>query len=175
MKIKSLVAASLLAIASVGSFAAGGSLGTLTTSGASFNTAVASGQFSDNWQFDLGSRSNVGASLTNIQFPFGPSTFGAISRFEALLDGTALNFLSVPVAVPGGTVTINVLYGSKTLDTGPHTLNVTGLAGATGASYGGSIAVAPVPEPETYAMLLVGLGLMGAVVRHRNKSDSGRA
>lgn len=28
---------------------------------------------------------------------------------------------------------------------------------------------APVPEPETYAMLLVGLGLMGLVIRRRNK------
>ncbi|WP_179958117.1 PEP-CTERM sorting domain-containing protein [Chitinimonas arctica] len=27
----------------------------------------------------------------------------------------------------------------------------------------------PVPEPETYAMLLAGLGLMGAVARRRNK------
>jgi PEP-CTERM motif len=28
----------------------------------------------------------------------------------------------------------------------------------------------PVPEPETYAMMLAGLGLMGAIVRRRNKS-----
>jgi hypothetical protein len=30
--------------------------------------------------------------------------------------------------------------------------------------------VAAVPEPETYAMLLAGLGLMGAVARRRNKA-----
>jgi hypothetical protein len=29
-------------------------------------------------------------------------------------------------------------------------------------------AAAPVPEPETYAMLLAGLGLMGAMVRRRS-------
>jgi hypothetical protein len=29
--------------------------------------------------------------------------------------------------------------------------------------------VSPIPEPETYAMLLAGLGLMGAMVRRRNK------
>jgi len=29
------------------------------------------------------------------------------------------------------------------------------------------IGVVPVPEPETYAMLLAGLGLMGAVARRR--------
>jgi hypothetical protein len=33
--------------------------------------------------------------------------------------------------------------------------------------YGISGTVAVVPEPETYAMLLAGLGLMGAIVRRR--------
>ena len=31
------------------------------------------------------------------------------------------------------------------------------------------LTVAPVPEPETYAMLIAGLGLIGAVSRRRNK------
>lgn len=35
-----------------------------------------------------------------------------------------------------------------------------------------SAALAPVPEPETYALLLAGLGLMGAVVRRRNAKAS---
>jgi hypothetical protein len=34
----------------------------------------------------------------------------------------------------------------------------------------GTLAVSAVPEPETYAMLLAGLGLMGAIVRRRNQS-----
>lgn len=32
-------------------------------------------------------------------------------------------------------------------------------------------ALAPVPEPETYAMLLAGLGVMGAVVRRRKQTN----
>lgn len=36
-----------------------------------------------------------------------------------------------------------------------------------------SPALAPVPEPETYSMLLVGLGLMGTIARRRFKSRSG--
>src|SRR5690348_13115516 len=32
--------------------------------------------------------------------------------------------------------------------------------------------VPTIPEPETYAMLLAGLGLMGAIVRRRNKSNA---
>jgi hypothetical protein len=37
-------------------------------------------------------------------------------------------------------------------------------------SYGGGLtltAVAAVPEPETYAMLLAGLGVIGAIARRR--------
>ncbi len=40
-------------------------------------------------------------------------------------------------------------------------------------SYGGSldnISVTAVPEPETYALLLAGLGVMGAIARRRNKA-----
>jgi hypothetical protein len=32
--------------------------------------------------------------------------------------------------------------------------------------------LAPVPEPETYAMLLAGLGVMGAVVRRRKQKQA---
>jgi hypothetical protein len=59
---------------------------------------------------------------------------------------------------------------SQPLD--PSTLyyiNVTGVtSGSLGGAYNGAIQLAPVPEPETYAMLLAGLGLMGAVVRRRS-------
>lgn len=41
-------------------------------------------------------------------------------------------------------------------------------------SYGGSldnVSVTAVPEPQTYAMLLAGLGLMGAIARRRSKQS----
>ncbi|MET0265730.1 MAG: FxDxF family PEP-CTERM protein [Duganella sp.] len=47
-----------------------------------------------------------------------------------------------------------------------------GFTGATGVSYADqritSLAVTAVPEPETYAMLLAGLGMMGFVARRRS-------
>ncbi len=39
-----------------------------------------------------------------------------------------------------------------------------------GRGHGRPTVTSPVPEPETYAMMLAGLGLMGAIVRRRNKS-----
>lgn len=46
----------------------------------------------------------------------------------------------------------------------------------TSGTYGpalDNISVTAVPEPETYAMLLAGLGLMGAIARRRNQSKAG--
>ena len=50
---------------------------------------------------------------------------------------------------------------------GNYFLKVTGTLGGTG-SYNGNITLAtPVPEPETYGMMLAGLGLMGFLARRR--------
>ena len=53
-------------------------------------------------------------------------------------------------------------------------LRVSGtITGSSGGFYGGTfnISPAPVPEAETYVMLLAGLGLMGFVVRRRKRSS----
>jgi hypothetical protein len=62
--------------------------------------------------------------------------------------------------------TLSFYYGSPI--NGPAYIQITGVTdGGNGGIYSGAIAAA-VPEPETYAMLLAGLGLMGAVVRGRS-------
>lgn len=43
--------------------------------------------------------------------------------------------------------------------------------GGNGGWYTNTVAVSPVPEPETYAMFLGGLGLMGAVARRKKKQS----
>lgn len=63
------------------------------------------------------------------------------------------------------------LLNPVTLGTGTHTINVLGtLLGETG-SYSGTInvQVAPVPEPGTWAMMLLGFGAMGLVIRRRRR------
>ena len=56
--------------------------------------------------------------------------------------------------------------------TGGAYLSVNGVtSGSLGGIYSGSIASA-VPEPESFAMLLAGLGLMGAVVRRRSSRNA---
>jgi len=48
-----------------------------------------------------------------------------------------------------------------------YQLLIAGTKDLAGASYAGNISVSPVPEPETYAMLLVGLGLIGFMTSRR--------
>jgi hypothetical protein len=42
--------------------------------------------------------------------------------------------------------------------------------GTLGGSYGGALAAVAVPEAETYAMMLAGLGLVGFMVSRRRGS-----
>ena len=70
-----------------------------------------------------------------------------------------------------------IAYSSFLMDDGTGksvltTINLaTGAATKTGDFVGtiNGLTIAPVPEPETYAMLIAGLGLIGAVSRRKNK------
>lgn len=76
--------------------------------------------------------------------------------------GTTVNYSPT---VSATTVVLNPL----TLSAGTYTLQIRGtVSGSAGGSYAGLLNIAqPVPEPETYAMLLCGLGLIGFMARRR--------
>ena len=68
-----------------------------------------------------------------------------------------------------GNLFANLSFGGLTESGlgGNYFLKVTGTLGGTG-SYNGNITLATaVPEPETYGMMLAGLGLMGVLARRR--------
>jgi hypothetical protein len=51
---------------------------------------------------------------------------------------------------------------------GQYSLQVGGkILGTSGGSYGGNINVSPVPEPETWGMMVAGIGAVGFMSRRR--------
>lgn len=167
MKLKFVAAAAVLALTSVGSFATTTALDPLAPSASFANTVT--GAFTDSWTFNLPTLSAVAASVTNVEVSFGSFTAGGIMGFEAWLNGTQLfGPTSIVGPVSGVTVKTQVLAGGTVLPAGMYSLMVKG-SGITGASasYGGNIVATPVPEPETYAMMLAGLAAVGFLARRR--------
>jgi hypothetical protein len=74
-----------------------------------------------------------------------------------IVAGEFLGFASFPSLISGNDYDIVVNGG----------LN----SGFSSGSYSGNISIAPIPEPETYAMLLAGLLVVGFAVRWRQAPD----
>jgi len=99
------------------------------------------------------------ASATNIAL-FGG---GGITSFAGVLASIPLD-LTIANSPP---VVVSVLSGfAGMLNPGVYSLTISGNAG-TGASYGGNVVLTPIPEPETYALMLAGLGVVGFVAARR--------
>ena len=87
--------------------------------------------------------------------------YGDLRSITASLNNNAFTASST---VPGLFTLDPVLLGA-----GPLTLTISGIVSSAGGSYGGNLNVLAVPEPETYAMMLGGLGLLGFMARRRKK------
>ncbi|WP_240791862.1 PEP-CTERM sorting domain-containing protein [Rhodoferax bucti] len=152
---------------------------TAQISGDDFSTAVflAKGN-SDN---DNRYNSIAYASLSFTLGAHSSITFGALSSLSSHYEkglgesGYAGTYFEIRDALPASSVQSDSLTYASDLLTTPLSTSFNNDTDATvtkmlviGAFVQGeSFPVTPVPEPETYAMLLAGLGLMGAVARRR--------
>lgn len=143
MKMKSFVAASVLALSAVGSYAQSFTSGT-------------SGSFS----YMVSQGASLTASVTSvltggIGFNISSVTFGA----------APFGFSSTPIGV---STFEQYTFSATGLSAGTYTIFVNG-SGTSGSAYTGNVVISAVPEPETFALLLAGLGSVGFLSLRRKK------
>ncbi|MDR3086464.1 MAG: FxDxF family PEP-CTERM protein [Azoarcus sp.] len=115
----------------------------------------------------------------------GVSTYASVFDISWVIGNGVSNMSDLLVSIYKGTDTSPVfrqvgtldsfgnlgVTGSFVLDSSAYTLVIGGKTSGGNNGYSFSLTAAvPVPEPETYAMLLAGLGIVGAVARRRTRT-----
>jgi hypothetical protein len=141
----------------------------------------AAAQFDDNHFFSVSLPSTGSGTLSNsIVFNTDGSFRKVIAGMAAYLwldsgtvgshDGSDIQILELGTSAEG-TKTANYISDTGSLPTGSYFIEVTGYgAGTKGGSYSFIASAVPVPEPETWAMLVAGLGLVGLQLRRRTNT-----
>jgi hypothetical protein len=151
------VAANATTFITLGPTASDGSI-----SGAFGNTGIGEGAFTDVITFELPAAGLTSATVTSIL---------ANATTDVTFTSLFLNDMAFSIKETGDPE----YWFLKNLPTlsGTQTLTINGTSGGAG-SYGGTIAFAPggVPEPATWAMMILGFGMVGAGLRLARRSTS---
>ena len=158
MNFKQIAVVAALALSSTGALADIFNVNVINGT-ASFNHSnVVAGEFQDVWNFNIAGLVTADGILSNFSFrPNQDIDFGVVT-----LNGVELTVTNTVDA--GGNLSLAKLFPANFV--GPLQLVVNFTSGGNG-SYSGNINVTAVPEPETYALMLAGLGLVGFMARRR--------
>lgn len=153
------------------------------------NGSVVSGSFDGTASGNLVTGlSNITAAIDNVAYNDSGSLFGSSLDFNtyswvsggavASFDGTQNNFLFIDVDYPNNYSWSNYFYSNSFFGLTANNANTYQYGSEYGSYYGATpylsrwtlTPAAPVPEPETYVMLLAGLGLLRFTARRRKQS-----
>jgi PEP-CTERM motif len=165
MKLKTIAAAAAVALTTLSSHASNTDWGSHALLEVGVGSATNSAIF-DTFTFSLGGSSTVASSVVS----FGTVVGGAYSLYSYGADnlmGTG-DDMGVGAWTFSGTPVVNTV----SLTAGNYYYSV--LGGAMGSAQyviSSAATAAPVPEPETYALLAAGLGIIGFVSSRRRRDD----
>lgn len=138
------------------------------------NAALTQPVFSSSWNAIFGNDDVVTSTFSDVftvTLPFDVASGGAsiTSGFNVLGFNVFVDSFSLVDTTTATTVASGIGGSTAVFSFGPlsgidsYQLLVDGhIIGANNSgSYSGNLQISPVPEPETYAMMLVGLGLVG--------------
>lgn len=142
--------------------------------GDTFAASTVGNTFTDIFTFNIGTPFDAASSLTS-------SYLNTPQTKDLLITGFSLyRYDPATMAILGTAIAgINETgFGSHPTDSwsltayglssGDYALKVDGkVLGAGGGAFGGDLTVSPVPEPQTWGMLLAGLGLLGVAARRK--------
>jgi hypothetical protein len=169
----SAVAAAVLFAGLTGAAQATATSIALPTTGSPVGVQVIGTSFDDVFNFSLGSVSGIGAggASNNVSInlgPLGSFTLEALTFTNVILRNGLGQILS-PSSLSFGDHSFNL--SASNLAAGDYSLEVIGGAKTpNGGFYAMSLVAQPVPEPGEWAMMLAGLGLVGAVARRRSRA-----
>ena len=149
-------------------------IGTVTP-GDTFSQVVQQnvGAFSDMWSFTISEPTFSAGSVSNLAITVPGLSLYNISGLSAQLY-TSAHVLVDDLDDNAGS-SDNIKVGSGLFDPGNYYFKLSGTAdGLSGGQYVFAVTtLAPVPEPETYAMLLAGLGMIAGIAVRRKTARPG--
>lgn len=136
---------------------------------ANFGNPGVNSTFDDALTFSIPSDASGNGTINVVGLSDSTFSFTKFTLWEGSTDTTFSG------ATGSNTSSLNFSGGAAP---GQYRLNVAGTRGGSVGSYAGNIVIRPavvsaIPEPETYAMLLAGLGLLGYSARRRKNDSTG--
>lgn len=124
--------------------------------------------FNDKIQFTFAGLSNLSTDVVSID---NSASSGLNLTGFALYDWNDTLLSAGTQASTGFVDAWTINYAN--LAAGSYYLRVSGnIVGNSSTDFAGNLALAPVPEPETYAMMLGGLGLLAFTARRRKQKEA---